>query len=203
MALESCCMCALSVVRCLCWLRAWPIDRCSNKDGGRRERETPTPTPCATNERTNEKKKSSSRQGHRSASMTSSVTTTEQPQQSQIQRRVNNRAQRNERRPPERCPLSRRLFTSGGQGRGRGRRSRFRRFRAAQSPARTLTPTRGFQLVGCLITAVARRGDQVRGDEPLDTALCGPHMFAQLAFVFKNLHGIGMGVIVVLGEGLV
>ena len=41
-------------------LQAWPIDRCSNKDAGQRERETPTP--CATfrqRERGRERKKES------------------------------------------------------------------------------------------------------------------------------------------------
>ena len=32
-----------SVVPCVGGLRAWPIDKCSDKDAGRSERETPTP----------------------------------------------------------------------------------------------------------------------------------------------------------------
>ena len=30
----------------LVWLPVWPIDKCSNKDGGRSERKTPTPCEC-------------------------------------------------------------------------------------------------------------------------------------------------------------
>ena len=34
------------VVHCVGGLRAWPIDKCPNKDAGRRQSETPTPCAC-------------------------------------------------------------------------------------------------------------------------------------------------------------
>ena len=37
---------AQNVALCVGGLRAWPIERCSSKDGGRSERERETPTSC-------------------------------------------------------------------------------------------------------------------------------------------------------------
>ena len=38
--------CTQSVVHCVGGWKTWPIDKCSNKDAGRSQRETPTPCEC-------------------------------------------------------------------------------------------------------------------------------------------------------------